>query len=306
MGPSRPWTDGRRFALVDADGEAGVQAGWEPYVLGQPPAMGLADRLRWAVVMAGPLDPLRSDLRPLSVVRTARRVIATMVDALPSDAGPVVGAGVSGRLTAALRPPADEQVARAVDVALVLLADHELATSTMAVRVAASTRADPGNALLAGLGTMAGPLHGGASEQVHTLLDDAHRRGAAAAVDDALRWRRLVPGFGHTVYTEEDPRCRVLLGHVTAMASPEQVEVVRSVLDLATAHGLPLPNVDLALGALTWSTGMPPEAGGVIFTVARVAGWIAHYLEELGERPLRFRARAVYASPGAGDTTTEP
>ena len=56
------------------------------------------------------------------------------------------------------------------------------------------------------------------------------------------------------------------------------------------AHTIPLPNVDLAMAAIAWSTGMPPDAGRTLFTVARVAGWVAHYLEELGERPLRFRA----------------
>jgi citrate synthase len=67
--------------------------------------------------------------------------------------------------------------------------------------------------------------------------------------------------------------------------------------ELAAARDLPPPNVDLALAALTWVTGMPADAGVTLFTVARVAGWTAHYLEELTERPLRFRARAVYASP---------
>ena len=66
------------------------------------------------------------------------------------------------------------------------------------------------------------------------------------------------------------------------------------VIALAAAHDVPLPNCDLALAALSWGTGMPPDTGRTIFAVARVAGWCAHYLEELTERPLRFRARAVY------------
>ena len=66
-------------------------------------------------------------------------------------------------------------------------------------------------------------------------------------------------------------------------------------LERAAAHGVPPPNCDLALAALSWGTGMPPDAGRTIFTVARVAGWTAHYQEELSERPLRFRVPAVYS-----------
>ena len=79
---------------------------------------------------------------------------------------------------------------------------------------------------------------------------------------------------------------------------PRHVDLVRSLVELAAEHDLPAPNVDLALAAVAWSTGMPPDAGRTLFTMARVAGWTAHYLEELGERPLRYRARAVYATPG--------
>ena len=74
--------------------------------------------------------------------------------------------------------------------------------------------------------------------------------------------------------------------------------MVEALVSLAATHGLPAANVDLALAAISWSAGMPRDAGRTIFTVARVAGWTAHYLEELGERPLRFRARAIYASSG--------
>ena len=79
------------------------------------------------------------------------------------------------------------------------------------------------------------------------------------------------------------------------MATEEQRGLLTSLVDLAGTHGVPLPNVDLGLAATAWATGMPEDAGRTLFAVARVAGWTAHYLEELDERPLRFRARAVYA-----------
>jgi citrate synthase len=185
---------------------------------------------------------------------------------------------------------------RTVDTALVLLADHELATSTVAVRVAASTRADLYDATLAGLGTLAGPLHGGASQLAYALLVDAERDGVDRAVNECLRWQRVVPGFGHTVYKHGDPRVAPLLACFERLARPDQRDLVASLVDLARDHHVPEPNIDLALAAVTWATKMPTDAGRTIFTIARVAGWTAHYLEELGERPLRFRARAVYAT----------
>ena len=184
----------------------------------------------------------------------------------------------------------------AVNAALVLLADHELATSTMAVRVAASVRADPYDALLAGLATLAGPLHGGASQQAYELLAMAERDGAARALDDMLRERGIVPGFGHSVYTVGDPRFGALMELAEPLLSEDRRDLVREVVALAEAHGVPRANCDLALAALSWGTGMPPDTGRTLFAVARVAGWTAHYLEELSERPVRFRARAVYAS----------
>ena len=202
------------------------------------------------------------------------------------------------RLASALTPEPTAELIKAVNAAMVLMADHELAASTMAVRIAASTRADIYDAVLAALGTIAGPLHGGASQLAYSLLVDADREGVERALDDTLRWQRVLPGFGHSVYKHGDPRFTVLLRLFEQLAAPEQVELVGSLVELADAHSIPLPNVDLAMAAIAWSTGMAPDAGRTLFTVARVAGWVAHYLEELGERPLRFRARAVYAAPG--------
>src|SRR5699024_9850651 len=114
---------------------------------------------------------------------------------------------LAGALVARLvprRPPAG--TARAVNAALVLLADHELATAAVAARIAASTRADLHDVLLAGLGALAGPLHGSASTLTVELLEHAHVEGPTAAVEHALRWRGHVPGFGHAVYARGDPR----------------------------------------------------------------------------------------------------
>ena len=195
------------------------------------------------------------------------------------------------RLAASAAPvPVD-----AVNAALVLMADHELATSTVAVRVAASVRSDPYDALLAGLATLAGPLHGGASQQAYEMLVVAERDGVSRALNDVLREQGRLPGFGHSVYKSGDPRFGALLALAEPLLGDERRAIVHEVRALAAAHDVPLPNCDLALAALSWGTGMPPDAGRTIFAVARVAGWAAHYMEELTERPLRFRARAVYS-----------
>jgi citrate synthase len=276
---------------------------WEAAEVGTAPVTSAADRLRWAVVMAGALDPLRADLRNAAVARGARSIVATMVAALvddqPAPAGPV-----ADRLAAALAPLPSPALADAVRAAMVLLADHELATSTVAVRTAASTRADVYDAVLAGLGTVSGPLHGGASRLAHLLLEDAGRRGAAAALDDALRWQNHAPGFGHFLYGA-DPRFGALWSFVGRLSSP-RLEPVAAVVDLAAERGLPSPNVDFALAALSYAAGMDAEAGGVLFKVARVAGWVAHYLEELTERPLRYRLRAVHVRPRSTEGGAPP
>jgi len=231
--------------------------------------------------------------------------VATMVSVLPGralDPPPLELGGkrwhntVAGTLTARLAPEPDTALVRAVNAALILLADHELATSTVAVRVAASTRADLYDALLAGLGVMAGPLHGGASQLAYGLMSDAERVGAERALDDTLRWQHRLPGFGHAVYRGIDPRFTVLKGLVDDLWPLERRRVLDGLLALAAARHIPGPNVDLGLAALTRAAGMPEDGGRTIFTIARVAGWTAHYLEELEERPIRYRARAVYAT----------
>jgi len=276
---------------------------WPAPELGPCPLTSVADRMRWAVVMCGATDPQRADLRPEALTVAAGRVTAALTDVVRStdDAGRAPSGGASvgsigSRLARALVPGAAPSGAltRAVTAALVLMADHELATSTLAVRVAASTRADLYDALAAGLATLAGPLHGGASRQAYQMLVDAEREGAAGAVTEMLRGGRRLPGFGHSIYKDSDPRFDALMAQIGPLLDEERLSLVLGVLELARAHDVPVPNCDLALAALSWGMRMSPDAGRMIFTVARVAGWTAHYMEELTERPLRFRARALY------------
>ena len=270
---------------------------WSAPALGQCPLTPTLERMRWALVMCGATDPLRADLRSSAVARAARRASAALTDVVgPKPPGEDPDASIAARLAARLAAPAAAIPTAAVNAALVLMADHELATSTMAVRIAASVRADPYDAFLAGLATLAGPLHGGASQQAYELLVMAERDGVPRALNDVLRERGRLPGFGHAVYKNGDARFDALATLAEPLLSEERRTLFREVTALAAAHNVPLANCDLALAALSWGTGMPPDTGRTLFAVARVAGWAAHYMEELTERPLRFRARAVYSA----------
>jgi citrate synthase len=192
---------------------------------------------------------------------------------------------------------------RALSAALVLLADHELAASTLAARVAASVRADPYAVVETGMGAMSGALHGGASLGAETLLasasgpDDVPR-----VVGELLRRGEKVPGFGHFVYKTGDPRA-VLLFDLLRRAAPKSrpLAVAEAVLAEVRRKSLPEPNIDLAIATLARVAGMIRGSGEAIFAVARTAGWIAHALEAYaGPGPLRPRAVYTGRPPVAG------
>ncbi|MBB5122167.1 citrate synthase [Streptomyces eurocidicus] len=188
---------------------------------------------------------------------------------------------------------------RALEAALVLLIDHDLAASTLAVRVAASARAHPYAVVSAGLGALEGPLHGAASGLAHRMLTEVLERGSAAAVvADHLRGGRSVPGLGHRLYAGPDPRARALFARLESVpGARDALAAAREVEATAARQGTPHANADLALAVLTVASGMPPEAGETVFAVARTAGWIAHALEEYAERPLRLRPVGQYCGP---------
>ncbi|CAM5393583.1 citrate synthase [Streptomyces canus] len=276
-----------------------------------PEHTGPTDRLRVAAIAAAVSDPLRFDLSEEAVLGTARTLIPTLVAALPPvlrdrrrDDGPLahrLWTRLSGR-----KP--DEASLRALDTALGLLVDHDLAASTLAVRVAASAHAHAYAAVSAGLGVLEGPLHGAASGLAHKLLLDVLDRGdAAPVIAEELRAGRRIPGLGHRLYPGEDPRARALFALLEGIPRAEPALLAARDIVATTARHTPLhANVDLALAALTVSSGMPSTAGETIFAVARTAGWIAHALEEYGERPLRMRPSGTYVGPKPPQPLPEP
>lgn len=267
-----------------------------------PADSGPVDRLRVAVAAAAVADPLRFDLSEEAVLGSARCLIPTLVGALP-ELGPAQWPGDArtarqlwSRLTG--REPDPDSLA-ALDLALALLVDHDLAASTLAVRVAASARAHPYAAVSAGLGALEGPLHGAAGRLAHRMLAEVLERGGAApVVAEYLRAGRRVPGLGHRLYRGEDPRAGALFERLEDLpqAAPA-LAAAREVAAVMGRQGGLHANVDLALAVLTLSCGMAAEAGETVFAVARTAGWIAHALEEYQERPLRMRPSGQYQGP---------
>lgn len=260
------------------------------------------DRMRAVVAAARHTDPLRDDRRPAAVAMTGQALIGTLVDSLPivGGAAPPVGATVARRLWSRLSPRrASAPLVRLLDSALVLLADHELAASTLAARVTASTWADPYLVVEAGLAALGGPLHGGASRDARRLIGevDSGSAGAAEAIGSRLRDRQLIPGFGHRIYRDRDPRAEILLEELAGAGC--RLDAEDQLLATMRSRGLPFPNIDFALASLAERHDMVEDAGEIIFAIARTAGWLAHAIEEYPHR-LRFRTRATYTGPRPG------
>lgn len=260
------------------------------------------DRLAVAVSALAASDPMRHNVDTGAVLSTGRALISGMVDALPpqSTRTPGEAAGIARRLWPKLTKVAPSPpLVRVLDAALVLLADHELAASTVSARVAASVKADPYAVVSAALGVLSGPLHGGASHGAERMLADIREPAdAARVIGERLRRGERIPGIGHAVYKSGDARGDLLLGMMRANSDPadRRLGVADAVLHELKARGLPAPNTDFALAVMGSLYGMVRGAGEVIFAVSRTAGWLAHALEEYSRRsPLR--PRAVYVGP---------
>lgn len=192
---------------------------------------------------------------------------------------------------------------RAMDVALVLHADHELNASTFAARVTAATLAGMHAAVTAAVGALEGPLHGGANEAVMRVVEEVGRPERALPwVRAELAAGRKVPGFGHRVYRTIDPRAAALaelarrLGEETGDTLPY---AITAALDAAVRgeRGL-FPNVDLYSGDVYRALGIPRELFTPVFAVSRVSGWTAHIIEQHEHNRL-IRPRAQYVGPSA-------
>jgi citrate synthase len=263
-------------------------------------------------------DPQRGDRRPDSIVARGRAVIPLLATALAPDftaAAATVTRALGAPSVAAIAARAlglDDSAASIIDVALVVLADHELNASSFAARIAASTDADPYACIAAALATLSGPRHGSAAEMVAKFVDEIGAPTEARAAVRALRKKGDVPpGFGHPLYPEGDPRATPLLRLATELVEKakqgpglRRARTLLAVIDAmersrggdgssAQREGSAAkPTVDVGLTALVAALGAEPAAGSGLFAIARSAGWLAHVLEQRAAGfMLRPRAR---------------
>ena len=191
---------------------------------------------------------------------------------------------------------------RAFDIALILHADHELNASTFAARVTAATLSDMHSAVTSAIGTLKGPLHGGANEAVFKILKEIDTHGADPVeyVRGMLAQKKKVPGFGHRVYHTEDPRATHLrqmsrdLGH--SSGDPKWFEYSRAIEEFVKAEKKLNANVDFYSASTYHTLGIEVDLFTPIFAVSRISGWTAHVIEQLDDNRL-IRPRADYTGP---------
>jgi citrate synthase len=193
---------------------------------------------------------------------------------------------------------------RALDVALTLHADHELNASTFAGRVAAATLTDIYSAVVAAIGTLKGPLHGGANAEVMKMLLELGQTASGERVDEVIRGKlarkEKVPGFGHRVYKTEDPRAT----HLRRMSqdlgkrsgNTAWFDMSQRIEALVKGEKKLNPNVDFYSASTYYALGIPIDLYTPVFAVSRMSGWTAHILEQYANNRL-IRPRADYTGP---------
>lgn len=272
------------------------------------------DALRTLTSALGHYDPDASDHSQPANYRKAVRLtaeLASLVATLgringghgPIQPDPVLGHAanflymLSGERPSAL-------ATRAFDVALILHADHELNASTFAARVAAATLTDIHSAIVAAIGTLKGPLHGGANADVMRLLLEIGLSAPPERAEEVVRARlarkEKIPGFGHRVYHTEDPRATHLkqmsrdLGQRAGQIG--WFEMSQRIETLVKAEKKLNPNVDFYSASTYYALGIPIDLFTPIFAVSRISGWTAHVLEQYANNRL-IRPRAEYIGP---------
>ena len=196
----------------------------------------------------------------------------------------------------------DPLAARIFDCCLMLHAEHSLNASTFSARVTASTLTDPYAVVASAVGTLAGPLHGGANEDVLAMLEEVGSpENAPAFLDEAMAARRKIMGFGHREYKVKDPRAVILQSLVEEMfdrfGHDGLYDVARAIETAAESRLGPkgiYPNVDFYSGLVYRKLGIPRDLFTPVFAIARVAGWLAHWREQLGANRI-FRPSQIYS-----------
>jgi citrate synthase len=245
--------------------------------------------------LAAAEDPAAYDLRPGAVARTGARILCLMTDVAAGESTPDL-AGTLQRSWSTHDPGAESLLGSA----LVFCVDHELPVSTFAARCVASSEATPYAVVQAGLAALGGVKHGGEIDLVEAFLREVEGAGdARAVISGRLRRGERIPGFGHSLYPEGDPRGAGLL-RLMAGAYPESMAVALS--DRVAGEMLRLmdgrPTIDFALATVARTLELPPGGAVALFALGRTVGWIGHAIEQYRSGSLiRPRARYVGEQP---------
>jgi citrate synthase len=269
------------------------------------------DALRTAVSLAGIYDPDGNAMTDEANHRKAVRLVAqvpTMVAAFdrirhghaPVDPDPSLS--LAENFLYMLRGQRPKPLhARVFNTALILHADHELNASTFSARVTAGTLSDIYSAITSAIGTLKGPLHGGANEQVMYMLQKIGTvENARPWIEAALARKEKIMGFGHRVYRTEDPRA-VILRRLSKEVGEDAGDLkwyhmLNEVREAIMSAKKLYPNVDLYSGSVYAQMGIPTDIFTPVFAVSRIAGWTAHVLEQYAHNRL-IRPRAEYTGP---------
>jgi citrate synthase len=278
-----------------------------------PPVDGM-DALRTITSALAHYDAEAGDSSPQAQYRKAVRLTAqvgTVVATwgrLQAGGGPIAPDPAMGHAANFLYMLSGERpnstAIRAFDVALTLHADHELNASTFAGRVAAATLTDLYSAVVAAIGTLKGPLHGGANAEVMKMLLELGQNASGERIDEFVRGKfarkEKISGFGHRVYRTEDPRATHLrqmsrdlgkrAGNTSWFDMSQRIEA------LVIAEKKINPNVDFYSASMYYTLGIPIDLYTPIFAVSRMSGWTAHILEQYANNRL-IRPRADYTGP---------
>lgn len=266
------------------------------------------DALRSAVSLAGIYDPDGGSMTPDANHRKAVRLVAQIpamvaaFDRLRNGKGPIApdpSLGLAGNfLYMLLGEKPKELHARVFNTALILHADHELNASTFSARVTAGTLSDIYSAITSAVGTLKGPLHGGANEQVMHMLEKIGTvENAKPWIAEALERKEKIMGFGHRVYRTEDPRA-IILRRLSKQVGDDAgdlhwYEMLNEIRDSIMGNKKLYPNVDFYSGSVYFQMGIPTDIFTPVFAISRVSGWTAHVLEQYHNNRL-IRPRAEY------------
>jgi citrate synthase len=272
--------------------------------LAEEPAMPLLRTMLSALpaLTSDPGEPVPLEVRLIAVVPTIATAYAALRKGQPVPE-PHPELGHAANFLAMLGLPRGQREVRALDVALLVQAEHGANASAFAARVVASTGADVLAAVVAAVGAFDGPLHGGATDAVATMLTEiGHPSRAAEYVERLRAARRPVSGFGHRVYRTVDPRATVLrraAEQLQAAGGRRQelaiVDELRAAMAPMSRHGVDA-NVDLYAAALYRLLGIPRELFVPVFVAARMPGWLAHIAEQ-ATRGVLIRPLLRYVGP---------